>query len=207
MIQYLFETLPPEAIASGLSEAVKICFAKGPEAISRYLATPSALSPGNNNETAQLIYHVLSSKKWFVEVDEFDLRERQLLNFGHSFGHAWEAANGFTVQHGIAVSIGMLAALNHPQSGRSEATAQLKSYCQQIVQPVREQIKLATELTDWEQFKVALSSDKKNSSEFLRLILPNWNSGLELVEIPLTDLQIDVAKEAIQLALKEINND
>lgn len=200
------ETLLPEAITSGLSEAVKICFARGPEAFSTYLASPAALSPGNNDETVQLIQHVLSSKKWFVEIDEFDKKERQLLNFGHSFGHAWEAACGFSVQHGIAVSIGMLAALNHPESGRSDATTKLRSYCQQIVQPVREQIKQATESTDWDAFKAALSSDKKNSSEFLRLILPNSSFELEIIEIPLSDQQLIVATEAIKLALKEVIN-
>lgn len=201
------ETLPPEAITSGLSEAVKICFARGPEAFSQYLTSPASISPGNNEETALLIHHVLSSKKWFVEIDEFDKNERQLLNFGHSFGHAWEAACGFSVQHGIAVSVGMLAALNHPRSAYTEATLKLKSYCQQIVQPVLPQIQLATESTDWNVFRAALGSDKKNSSDWLRLILPNSNSELEIVEIPLLPEQLILATRAIQLALKEISND
>ena len=52
-----------------------------------------------------------NSKKWFVEVDEFDLRERKLLNFGHSFGHALEAASSFEIPHGIGVLLGMKAAI------------------------------------------------------------------------------------------------
>jgi 3-dehydroquinate synthetase len=101
----------------------------------------------------------------------------------------------------------MLAALNHPRSANTEAMLKLKSYCQQIVQPVLPQIQLATESTDWDVFRAALGSDKKNSSDQLRLILPNSNSELEIVEIPLLPEQLILATTAIQLALKEISND
>jgi 3-dehydroquinate synthase len=42
-----------------------------------------------------------------VQRDEFDTGERQLLNFGHTVGHAIETLSGYTVSHGRAVAIGM----------------------------------------------------------------------------------------------------
>lgn len=198
------ETLPTEAIVSGLSEAVKICFAHSIDVFETFLKSPASLNPGNNSETAELIFHVLSAKKWFVEIDEFDKKERQLLNFGHSFGHAWEAACGFSVQHGVGVSVGILAALNHPLSGNSEATLKLRNYCSELLSNMLDKIRSAYDQTDWDVFNSALVSDKKNSSEFLKLILPNEKSELAIVEIPLNAAEIEIAQNAIKAALEEL---
>jgi 3-dehydroquinate synthase len=56
-----------------------------------------------------VIYESLSVKKRVVELDPFDQKERMLLNFGHTFGHAIELKMGF--KHGEAVSVGMLMAI------------------------------------------------------------------------------------------------
>ncbi len=62
----------------------------------RPCATPSATS--------------LQIKRDYIEDDEFDRGRRNLLNFGHCFGHALETATGFAVPHGQAVVVGMLLA-------------------------------------------------------------------------------------------------
>ena len=56
---------------------------------------------------------MLGVKRWFVETDEFDRAERHLLNFGHTFAHALEAAVEFSIPHGVAVAVGVRAALRH----------------------------------------------------------------------------------------------
>lgn len=102
-------TLDREMIVGGLFEAGKICFAHGPDRFQEYLAlvpeaavAPAALMP--------IVQLSLRTKKWFIEIDEFDQNERLLLNFGHTFGHAIEGATDFQVSHGIGVGVGMLAA-------------------------------------------------------------------------------------------------
>lgn len=60
--------------------------------------------------TEDIIYESLTVKKRVVELDEFDLKERMTLNFGHTFGHAIELKYGY--KHGEAVAIGMLMAIN-----------------------------------------------------------------------------------------------
>jgi len=52
----------------------------------------------------------LSIKLPYIEEDEFDHGRRNLLNYGHCFGHAIEAATAFAVSHGQAVVLGMLLA-------------------------------------------------------------------------------------------------
>lgn len=59
--------------------------------------------------TEDVIYESLTVKKRVVELDEFDLKERMTLNFGHTFGHAIELKYGY--KHGEAVAIGMLMAI------------------------------------------------------------------------------------------------
>jgi 3-dehydroquinate synthase len=55
------------------------------------------------------IYQSLLIKKHFVEADEFDQSVRQILNFGHTFGHAYEAYYNYDKYlHGEAISLGML---------------------------------------------------------------------------------------------------
>jgi 3-dehydroquinate synthase len=104
------ETLSVEQRAAGLCEAVKICLCRGPHALDAYLAlSPAPDMPAD--ALAEVMALSLGAKKWFIEVDEFDKAERLLLNFGHTFGHALEAASGFGVSHGIAVGLGMIAAL------------------------------------------------------------------------------------------------
>ena len=49
----------------------------------------------------------LEIKKKYIEIDEFDRGPRNIFNYGHSFGHAIEAATNFSIPHGIAVTIGL----------------------------------------------------------------------------------------------------
>lgn len=103
-------TLSHEQKAAGLCEAAKICLCRGPDALNAYLElvpTTDMSTDGLAAVTALTLQH----KKWFIEIDEFDKAERLLLNFGHTFGHAIEAATDFRVSHGIAVGLGMLTAL------------------------------------------------------------------------------------------------
>jgi 3-dehydroquinate synthase len=66
-----------------------------------------------NEKFNNIIYKCAKIKSEIVKKDEFDLKERQLLNFGHTIGHALEKAAGFEIlNHGQAVAIGMLCAVD-----------------------------------------------------------------------------------------------
>lgn len=107
----LAQTLSSEQRIAGLCEAVKICMCRGAEVFDAYLAL-GACPTVSDKDFAAVTELCLRAKKWFIEIDEFDRKERLVLNFGHTFGHAIEAASGFAVSHGVAVGLGMLAALN-----------------------------------------------------------------------------------------------
>ena len=73
----------------------------------------------------EIIDRCAEIKTRIVEEDEFDTGVRQLLNFGHTIGHAIEKAADFTVSHGKAVAKGMtmIAEISKKQGWCSEETA------------------------------------------------------------------------------------
>jgi 3-dehydroquinate synthase len=191
-------------IVNGLSEAVKICFARGSDAFERYISMPSSLQPGNDKNTAELINHTLSTKKWFVEIDEFDVKERQLLNFGHSFAHALESATHYSIPHGTAVGIGMIAALRHPESSSSDRSKVLIDYSLKMLELTKASIAEGMKQFDETKFVTALDRDKKNSSEYLRLVLLNGNDELELISLERNDYQLQIALSSLKEAISEV---
>jgi shikimate kinase / 3-dehydroquinate synthase len=88
--------------------------------------------------------------------DPYDRGPRQLLNLGHTFAHALEAASDFGLRHGDAVALGLLAALR--LSGRDDA-------------PVRKALDPQPVRVDRERAWAALLRDKKRSGEDINLVL------------------------------------
>ena len=196
------KTLALSGKVAGLAEAVKICFARGDAAFDEYLSIGLECEQfGDDARTDALIAHTLQAKKWFVEIDEFDKKERQLLNFGHSFAHALEPAVGFSIPHGVAVAIGVLAALQHPRSISTPSTERLAEYCRNLVDAVPECVRAVRLSYDGAVFREAIASDKKNTNRDFRLVLPQRGGALELISIGRTAASIDDAERAMANAL------
>lgn len=196
----LIITLDDAAIASGLSESVKICYAKGPAAFEKFCAYRSSVENYDSELAAEWISHVLNAKKWFVETDEFDQGPRKLLNFGHTFGHALESATDFAIPHGIAINIGVLAALQHPLSHQGTLEAKLAEECLSILTPVLAQLKKDVKPFDVKKFEKAFLGDKKHSSQMFRLILSQQGT-LRIVEVERNDQEFAIALEAMTKAM------
>lgn len=97
-------TLDEVEVRSGIGEILKVHLLAGPAAFDALaqqdlLADPAALRAAT--------WAALRIKQHYIELDEFDRGPRNVMNYGHSFGHALESATGFGVPHGIAVTIGM----------------------------------------------------------------------------------------------------
>jgi 3-dehydroquinate synthase len=163
-------------LIDGLSEGVKITFALGDDYFNQFLANPASTKPESGENLQSLIETSLKAKKWFIEVDEFDKKERRLLNFGHSFGHALEGASNFSISHGIAVALGMLAAVNISSTGEIERVKRLSTYCRTLLEPMSGHLASVTNYIDWQEFQNLIALDKKNSFGNVHLIVPD-NKG------------------------------
>ena len=99
-----FATLPPDVYADGAAETLKTALIADTEFFD-FLASENRSSGIN-----EIIQKDIEIKSRFVAEDEFDRGKRQMLNFGHTIGHAIEICSDFAVSHGHAVAIGMCAA-------------------------------------------------------------------------------------------------
>jgi len=107
-------TLPRRELLAGYAEVVKYGFIRD-RAFFEWLdqAGPKLIA-GDADARRQAVLKSCAAKAAVVAVDERETGERQLLNFGHTFGHALEAETGFgdTLLHGEAVALGMRLAFD-----------------------------------------------------------------------------------------------
>lgn len=94
------ETLPERERICGMGEIIKY----------GAIAAPELVKNASRKLPSDVTVAVCAGiKSRFVEADEFDTGDRRILNFGHTFGHAIEAASDYAIPHGQAVAYGMLA--------------------------------------------------------------------------------------------------
>jgi shikimate kinase/3-dehydroquinate synthase len=118
------ETLPPEELAAGFVEALKTGLLAGGPLWER-VRSLETLDP---DDLGDVVFACARYKCAIVAADERDAGLRNVLNLGHTVGHAIEAAGDYTrYRHGEAISIGLLAALR-----LSEAPA-LREECEGIL--------------------------------------------------------------------------
>ena len=170
------ETLGQKEIFSGIGEMIKVHAINNPESFN-LLSEAYEKILDNPNIMEDFIYNSLSMKKKLIELDEFDEGPRNIMNYGHSFGHAIESATNYAIPHGIAVTIGMdIANFVAVKLGVSK-----KSHFDRMHNV------LDKNCITFRHFSInvdlllsALSKDKKNSSTQLKLILPDENGIISI---------------------------
>lgn len=105
------DTLDKSELYSGIGEIIKVCFLD-PENRNKKLFKDYDSFLLNKDVLEESIFTSLSIKKDIIEIDEFDKNYRNIMNYGHTFGHAIELVSNFKIPHGIAVTIGMIFANN-----------------------------------------------------------------------------------------------
>jgi shikimate kinase / 3-dehydroquinate synthase len=106
----LLATLPPEERDNGLAEVVKTGLLAG--------------EPLWELDPVSQVRRAAAFKAAVCLRDPLDTGERAQLNLGHTFAHALEAASGFTLPHGQAVGLGLLAALRLSGLGDAAGTVE-----------------------------------------------------------------------------------
>lgn len=155
------ETLPAEELAAGYVEALKTGLLAGGELWERTRSL-DRLEP---DALADVVFACARYKCAVVAADERDGGLRQVLNLGHTVGHAIEAATGYSrYRHGEAVGLGLLAALRLSEAPRlrDEVEAALARHG------------LPTALdpsVDVEETLDALQRDKKRTAEGVGFVL------------------------------------
>ena len=103
-------SLPRRERASGFAEIAKCAFLSDRDSVAQVERSAAAVVAGDLGPTLGAITLAAAVKAGVVGADEREGGLRELLNFGHTLGHAYEAASRFRVTHGEAVSVGMVFA-------------------------------------------------------------------------------------------------
>jgi 3-dehydroquinate synthase len=124
----LLATLPPAEYVSGLAEVIKAGFIADPVILDLVEKAPAAAGRQGGPHTRELVERAVRVKAAVVSAD---LREalpteagigREMLNYGHTLGHAIEKVEHYLIRHGEAISIGMVYAAELAQrAGRLRA--------------------------------------------------------------------------------------
>lgn len=158
----LTQTLPPEVFADGCAEVIKYGMIASDQLLGRLRG------PLVGEVLEAVIADCIAIKRDLVTRDEFDTGERQLLNFGHTVGHAIERCSNFGISHGSAVAIGMAVITR-----ACVAEGRCERGCASLLLELLARFGLPDrcEYTSQELLEAA-RSDKKRSGERITLVLP-----------------------------------
>lgn len=101
--------LPLAELRNGLAEVIKYGVIYDADFFQTLVKERELILAREQAVLAQVIEHCCAIKAAVVAADEREADLRRILNFGHTLGHAVEAASGYTLAHGLAVGIGMAA--------------------------------------------------------------------------------------------------
>lgn len=204
------QTLPREELIAGLFEAVKICYADRNAAFDAYLSVGKPEQVIDDSGRLQEIIRLsLTTKKAFIEEDEFDQGVRLLLNFGHTFGHALEGASHFEISHGIAVGMGMLVSLYFSEdTGRIQSKppriSALETYVLALMRQVGS-VGATLSRVEPQQALGCFKSDKKHTDSHYVVIAYQEDGGLERTLIPITSESEAAILRAFRRLKEELN--
>ncbi|MGW5070088.1 3-dehydroquinate synthase [Streptomyces cyaneofuscatus] len=162
------ESLPVHDYVSGMAEIIKAGFIADPVILDLIEADPEAARTPAGPHTAELIERSIRVK---AEVVSSDLKEsglREILNYGHTLGHAIEKNERYKWRHGAAVSIGMVfaAELGRLAGRLDDATADRH---RTILESVG--LPLTYRGDQWPKLLENMKVDKKSRGDLLRFIV------------------------------------
>jgi len=161
---HFIDTLPIKEINNGVAEIIKYSVIKDKTLF-------DLLMDNSIYETSILdkaIRRSIQIKKEIIEIDLYESYERQLLNFGHTLGHAIETISNYSIPHGYAVAIGMaMITKAYYRSGKTSYNTYLG-----LVELLKK-YKLPSECSyGANQLYSEILKDKKNNGNKINLVYP-----------------------------------
>ncbi|HVO67856.1 MAG TPA: 3-dehydroquinate synthase [Syntrophales bacterium] len=105
------DTIPDVEFNNGLVEVIKYGIIDDTVFFHFLEENMTAIKKRDRSVLEKIVENSCRIKKGIVEIDERENGLRRVLNFGHTIGHAIEAESGYTISHGAAVSLGIVAAV------------------------------------------------------------------------------------------------
>jgi len=184
-------TLPEAEIRCGLAEIIKHGIIGDPGLFAELETNAGAISSWQGQEAVARIVRALRVKIQIVEGDPYESGRRAVLNLGHTVGHALEKLGGYSLSHGQAVSIGMVAAARIAvESGMAKPALARR------IKSVLSAWGLPVECPPFEADAIcaAMAHDKKTRGRQLRWVLPVTIGQVEII----SDVPADLIKSVVK---------
>lgn len=179
------DTLPKNELISGMAEVIKCGFIADPAILELVEKDPAAVADPRSKTLRDLIERAIRVKALVVSEDLKETGQREILNYGHTLGHAIELAERYSWRHGAAVSVGMMFAAELARSvGRlSDADADRhRNILESLGLPV-------TYRRDrWQALLDGMRRDKKSRGDLLRFVVLDGVARPGILDVPDTSL-------------------
>jgi len=162
------ETLPRADYVSGLAEVIKAGFIADPVILDLIAEDPEGATVPHGVHARELLERAIRVKAAVVSNDLREKGRREILNYGHTLGHAIERVEGYRFRHGDAVAIGMVYVAELSRlAGRlgDEVAAMHRTVLASVGLPT------AYRHGAWPSLREAMSVDKKTRGARLRLVV------------------------------------
>jgi 3-dehydroquinate synthase len=188
------ETLPRADYVAGLAEVIKIGFIADPVILDRVAEDPQGAVVPHGTHARELIERAIRVKAGVVSQDLTESGLREILNYGHTFGHAIERVEGYRFRHGDAVAIGMVyvAELARLAGRLDQRTCELH-------RTVLASVGLPTAYPAgvWPSLRAAMGVDKKARGARLRFVVLDALARPSILDDP--------PEEMLQQAYREVS--
>ncbi len=179
------DTLPKNEIISGMAEVIKCGFIADPAILDLVERDTAAVVDPHSETIRELIERAIAVKANVVSEDLKESGLREILNYGHTLGHAIELVERYSWRHGAAVSVGMMFAAELARSvGRlSDADADRhRTILEGLGLPV-------TYRRDrWQALLDGMRRDKKSRGDLLRFVVLDGVAKPGILDVPDTSL-------------------
>ena len=174
----MLDTLPEEVFADGIAETLKYGIIGDVELFEK-TATGTF-----RDDLEEIIETCVKMKRDIVMEDEFDTGVRQLLNLGHTLGHAIEKKSDFTISHGHAVAIGM-----HLIAKAAEEKGMAENGLAEKIRKALENNHLPVSIGySAEEIAEGALKDKKRRGGEISFVFPEKIGHCEIVKVPVAEV-------------------
>ena len=188
-----FATLSDRDFAAGLAEVIKCGFIRDGQILNLLQNKTLHHVRSDENLVLELIKRAVQVKADVVGGDFKESFDREILNYGHTFGHAVEKHAKYSLRHGECVAIGM-AFMAHLQSDLGLITDEVRDLHLSLLTGLNLPVTYSS--GDWPELRALMSMDKKSRGNTLRFVT--------ISEIGKTDRIADVAQGHLVSAYEKV---
>jgi len=179
------ETLPQADYVAGVAEVIKTGFIADGEILRLVSADPGGAASPHGQHSRELVERSIRVKARVVASDLREAGQREMLNYGHTLGHAIEKLERYSFRHGDAVAIGMMFAA---EVGRLAGylTAQDVDLHRELITAVG--LPSCYARSAWPELRATMSLDKKARGARLRMVVLDGVGNPVIYDSPPEDL-------------------